>query len=1432
MNITPGTNTSVLTTKTFLALPTFNIDYEIRAKIFNQEGDLKYEYNPFRNLQDDTGQLKDFRTTDLAFDLNHPVDIQVQPSYDGTVNLVINDDLNPPKLINSRFTPIEDNRYQIIDRAGNTDTNIYPESKIEQVTRLYKTTNKIPYITFQGLVEGGALMAGNYVFYFKYADADGNESDIVTESGIVSCYVGKLNDPFSTRGGIANELTNKIAKITLNNIDTAYDYLNIYYTRTTSDYNEQQVVEAYKIDSRKVIIGTTLAITITGLENVTQILVDDLNIQYNTVEQVKTQAQIQNRLFFGNVNKPTIPYKELSDLALRIYPSIENTNNVGYLDQNYIPLTVGEDVIGSEYYDANNVYRFTGFWNKEMYRIGVVFVLKDDSLSPVFNVRGKDAVGHFTRAGSFKQDISNIYSYEDLYDVTGKRQYIEYDDDGFIKDSKQNLENSKGVIRIAYDQQMVNKNSSPGLYPLSIALNIGNDTLTELQKYVKGFFFVRQKRIPTILCQGISIGVDNISYLPSLKASIFNNTNTATVGYITESFIDKSDQLVHDFNSRLLTTQAAGVGTGGFLCPEAVLNSETYNEVFTGALFNVSAAPFSPSTDTFTQNPLNSKHFYIKDYVNQGASSFLFKDVKLTLIEDNQPLRYSGTKRFSTRVGTAEEAWKFSWFANEDRGRYATNIVRGAFTGFVGVENFNEETSIVDIHIPGYDLSNMRDYFLLRANSFHPFYSFSDRYDLNLLKGTQPYETVVSDTDNLQFQEYRGDCFINSYTVRMMRNFTDPDVPINDIIVDPLTWKNNYTGYTAAGGLDATQIAKINRADVNAVRMGHWATFKICSNINLAYRAIDEQYSSEEALAGRARSFFPLAAMSTGGESKLPESTVVNVGYNSTTSSKVYFSQPDVPYIKNLFDNRIMFSELYISDAFRNGYRVFEALSYNDITRQYGAIVKILEWRGNLLVIFEHGVGLLTINERAMTSTVDGQPIFLKGAGVLPELVQPLSTEYGTTWKDSIVRTPNYIYGLDTIGKKIWRTDGRQFELISDFKIQKYLNDNITLSETEKFPMVALRNVKSHYNAFKQDVSFTFYDSTRGDTETKWHITFNEQLNKWITRYSWAPVESANIHNVWFSFDRESAKKMALIGYTLDDSTTAEGITLTSVDLTSPSGNLVGQLKLKGYNYYQKYTQVFTMDNTTFDNQYFHISGNNLIFDGVPNLVYPKYSYVLKIRVGLNLNNGSGLEEIQFFYDTISVKVDRTTLTSDQKIAYDEEFSTYFWKHGQAGIFDITTPILPTQWYDKQEVFEFEFIVADNPGLHKIYDNLLIIANDAEPDSFEFEVTSDVYDFSEVDSTYTNPAGTYSTTVDVDANTVHTYQKAIDIKANGRRLGNIHYKEDLWNVEIKPVLYKDSLNDIKQARIRDKYCRIRVRYSGTKLALITALATMYTQSYA
>ena len=64
------------------------------------------------------------------------------------------------------------------------------------------------------------MSVGNYHFYFRYVDADGNETDFVAESGLVSIFKG--NTLKTINSGLMDENAYKSVKFLLNNVDSAY----------------------------------------------------------------------------------------------------------------------------------------------------------------------------------------------------------------------------------------------------------------------------------------------------------------------------------------------------------------------------------------------------------------------------------------------------------------------------------------------------------------------------------------------------------------------------------------------------------------------------------------------------------------------------------------------------------------------------------------------------------------------------------------------------------------------------------------------------------------------------------------------------------------------------------------------------------------------------------------------------------------------------------------------------------------------------------------------------------------------------------------------------------------------------------------------------------------------------------------------------------
>lgn len=1367
----------------FKNYPDYKVNCAVHAQIYDQEGDLAYKYNPFRNVQASDGKLKDFETKDLNFKLTHPVTIDVQPSYDGSVNLILNDDLNPPRIVNSRFTVVEDKRFNIIDRKGDNDTNIYHEERIDLDTRLFKNSNSIPYIDFHGLQEGGNLKAGNYIFYFKYVDADGNESDIIAESSIISVHEGGVDDPKSISGGILNTNCNKIIKLSISNLDTTHDYLNVYYTRTTGEDSYSKVCEYNKILEKKILSGKIVNLTITGFENVVSIDPSLLNVEYNIVNNVKTQTQVQNMLFFGNVDKPTIPYKDLTDLSLRIIPGVDNPNNIGMLNELYNPVDGNMDKI--EYYNMKNVYYHTGYWNNEIYKLGIVYILMDDSLSPVFNIRGCNYLGSSIKMNEdidlFQTEIINDQKvYKTDRNGNKIRNYITLSEDGLLKEGTAPLENIKGVVRLSYDKEIIKTNASiKGLYPLALTFNINDEVINEIKKFAKGFFFVRQKRIPTILGQGLTIGIDKESYLPCLK----NSSNN----FVMESFFDTDRILTNDFARHLLKSNdyENNVEFNAILSPELMINKLVSNGIFNNSEFTISNGFIDNEIDSLSDI---GRSFSISSYINKKPLSNVYTKNKMVMVEDSAPLKSTGNKYFSATAGMAEEAFRFKYFSVKNKDSKAKNLIRGNFTGYIGCDQILPAHKIVNIHIPGYSQNLIDEYFRVRFNSFSAYYAISDRYDINLLLNDNYRSSITKNELSRTFTEYRGDCFINTVTVRMNRNFSDPEVPLNDDILDVNTWKNNYA--LASDGSEK-DTAKINRGDVNAVQLGHWVTFKVCSTFNLALRSLDNTNTGEYALLGKPRGFYPIQEKSTRAESKMPESLLYNLGFTTTTSEKEHIELPDVPYIKNIFDNRIMYSQKHVNDAFQNGYRVFQGLQYQDITRQYGAIVKILDWQGSLLVIFENGIALLPINERALIQTETDQSIHMYGAGVLPDKETPVSVDYGSRWIESIIRTPLGVYGVDTEAKKIWRFSPQSggLEMISDLKIGKFLNDHIHFDNADNKPLIGLRNVKAHYDNFKGDVIFTFYDCTRNEN-INFNLIYNERINKWVTRTTWTPLFSENINNNFITFDKDRAFEVALNAYSLKDADISEGVVLSN-NQQNADGSF-GELSIKNYNYYDKYQKTYTFKDLNGND--IDLSLNNNILTG--SLI--NEPIIIQVIVKMNLTTESGIINAPDFIDYIYLKPQNFEAFPDNNL----------YKHGYAALFENTDNPLPTHWYGKQHAFEFEFIVNDKFSVQKIFDNLKIISNKAEPDSIEVWVSGDSYDF--------------------ENDGITSKQLIKDITKVGRVRGNAHYKENIWNIEIKPFISPNK----KQTRLRDKYAKIKIKYKGDKLAIITLLQTLYTISYA
>lgn len=1528
-----------------------DITFFLNTKKYKSKGFLSWKYNPFRNyrLEEERyfynnkfytleeikaiikpfdkdelppdvqlfqkGQLIDFQTKELKFDINHPVNVLAQHSYDKSVNLIINDGKNKPRLINSRFSPLGMQQYQIVDRKGVNDTNIYDEGiQFDSDTSLYKTYNGIPKIYFRGVFSSGNLKVGNYHFYFRYLDADGNETDFVGESGLVSIFKGTSINGIN--GGFRDENSCKSVRFLISNIDSAYQYLNVYYTRATSDVNQNQVVKAYKIDQKFLVNSSNVcSIFITGNEEVTEITATEINPKYQIAESVKTQAECQNMLFFGNVKEQSIDYDVLNNMSLKFCTTAHEKEYTKKQEKDGYPNSVS-----NTYYDPKFIYQFTGYQKDEYYRFGVVYILNDGNLSPVFNIRG-----------SLSKEPTMLFKnteYKTLEDYL-KKEVIKFDEDTGLIENAEDGENAFGV------SQFTCKDEFQTILGVQITIDTSDiNKFKEVLKNnnIKGFFFVRQKRIPLRLCQGYVIGVDKESRCPVIPTS---SSSSSEIIYTAERFLDKNRQLTQDFKSRLYTFKGSEITQYAAICPEYDINSSYYNSLFNGSEYIIQEAS---STKSLISDNRNFVLSYPKDSTNNYFST------KIIGVEDNVKLVEVNNKLFSARAGEAEEAHKFEFLKYENKKNGCTNLIRGSFGPYLAIDGYNKPATAINIYIQDKISMSESDLIKIRYNDKSSFYAISERYSLD------EFDNYFKE-NKLTDQLYRGDSYICYFTHRLNRNFQDPSSPTNDKIVDDKCWANHFK--VSDGVINIEEFSKINLGDVNAVKLGMWITIPVISSINLNIRSLDDSYSDEVGSFGHPRGFYPYFGILPDGSYKIPEALCFNKGYSKSLSERYNVEIPDVPAIKNDFTNRISYSDIHVTDAFRNGFRVFQATHYRDYPKTYGRIIKLVELSGNLICVFEHGIAKIPINERAVAAEGSGGFAYINTSNVLPENPYIISDSIGSQWQDSVIKTESGIYGFDTVAKKIWMTDGNGLYVISDKSVEKFLNNNVSLTERELEPIIGIRNVKTHYYKNKGDILFTFYDNIDRFQEKVWNLCYNEKLSKWITFYSWIPSISDNIYNTFCTFDRSTTKDIAKLWLTKNGK-----IKLSDFIFTKKEGNY-NTISINISDDLNRGTHSLELQRDVYKNyQHFEITKKET-------------KWYLKVKNGTDLNSEDFNDRKVFDLNIL------LTLTEDNvntlyecpiSVTTEEhykELTTDFYRHGVTGIIDGSEELKPCYWYDKQHPFEFEFIVNDHPNMHKIFDNLEIISNNAEPESFHYEVIGDCYSFKDdkqnmyirqeatknlyqlngsnisfdnyytkLNSTHRINEGYYEKSTlmplyysrqdkintieddyhqktenykdfsalsggEVKRNSITKeyslweHSKAVDVTDldKGRLRGNMHYKEDKWYVQINPFtivqknepkwidtvgnstdkipielgqspIPKDVITNtesitipnnfiatdenkgrgivtwnwedsqIQEAKVKDKWVRIRIRYNGTKLAVITAIKTLYSISYA
>lgn len=1050
-------------------------------------------YRPLNNYGNPVGP---FTYPLFNFTTDSFVKLEIQPDYDDTVNLIITCKDNKPRLINSTFA-FNTNGFTVIRRLEDQgNSNIYTEDTVEAETALILRSTVITKVEFVSVNNGGGkLKPGNYQYIFAYQTEDFNETDVVAQSFTVPIYIGTTYT--TARGGSQFEESDKSVSLRLTNLDTSFKYLKVYFKYNSG---ENSVFERlYEMDVIE-LSTDEYVFTHTGFEEVREVALETINVDYTNIESAASVTQVKGYLMLGGIKESSFNLTQLREGAKAITTSL-------------VTRTVGNR---NSYLEPVNVYNYLNHFGAETYPYGIVFILPDGSLSPVFPVFGKDlySEGKGTGDGSATLKDRGLFRYPDMI--------------------QQPIDSTNGII-------------SKGV---RFTINTGLPLIEAAIEQSVGFFFVRGERVRDQLTQGWLIptfrapAVEWTDYGSNYYYDTFNKETDYKFIPTIDGLIEAHSRFGRSGAENNYVLTATGAQENGFmlfslnyyiipntspvlrlydlnhwamLSADVICNTPEYisylsnrqaiglSQLYKGNFIvnNVVSKQFTSDGNNVGSNlepGITGTHYV---YLNLGTPyDFVPNNKKIDIIRyvEGETLignEFASKIRFFGKTGSAG--------ANQDRLAYFYQSYNPYFG--IKVQNLIDNSPGPDNPIGagfrnGKSLAGLDT--IVDSNAY---LTLASTVSAAFLVALYPRESGLPIDDpallypNLDRVTYKQ--ISQRYSWNEISGTATIDCFQGDAYIGVITHKLNQVGSPFR---DRSQVedAPTDQERNRNIDSGILITMLQESRHNPYMRLLYQQDASDL----EKRTFFPYRNNGDVMEMRkyrYPDTTLSTLGSPLTLAPKnFYYVSENVPFIKSNYYTRVIHSSRHIPNAFRNGYRTFEGNNSRDYDASMGAIVDLLNHRDNLLVVFEHGIGIGSVEQRIQTGADLSGAIFVESKEVLPPNLSFYSKEIGCQHPKSIVQTPSAVYGFDAEKRKIWQIRDN-LVAISDLTISSFL---------EKLQPVELQNIRTGYNFKYNEVVFT---------NDYWTLVFREGLETFSSFYSFKPLFYARRANEFYSLNSGSS---------------------------------------------------------------------------------------------------------------------------------------------------------------------------------------------------------------------------------------------------------------------------------------------------------------------
>lgn len=947
------------------------------------------------------------RSNELNFSVDHPIGNRIVPidEFDGTVNLVITDGVNPLRLINSGF----DNSGKLVPSRH------YQSLTLMDEISLIKNTPTLQKITDQTITQGGKLSSGTYFFYWRYLDRLFNATNFVPAEHIVKITTKDSSNnslnvmPYESQSQI--QIT-----FDINNPDTSFDFIQIAYIRFGAENNFVSVPEIFLIDKMYSINNNTkVNIQITGFE---QHLPFNIGEIFRPVlrENICADITSANNILYGvNWSENELNIKALRDFA--------KTFRLGYCDDESI-CTIPMHEMQSFYSLSNDK---AGYFRGESYCFGVIFVLKNGFETERFPIIGADFSSSIPRM-SWRFNFNHIYQ---NYNPANPTANSLLNENGVIRMPSNSVtpylrNNFDMVANESYNARilavMVDSTLS---FPF---LNSNTAESNWIKENVVEYRIVRANRIPNLLYQGLLSRVvgRNLRFSQVTGAATYQHNSVSipvmadggSIPTITNRGGDRSRK----FGSNILTNtwgqsddekkrRALFSSDLIFKFNDDILQGGSFYKGETQGRLMYTTTPkanhiggvFKVARIDYTSRPINKNQ--VVHSISRGNNWVMPSNHINEFV--NRANDHSDVIKKSEHI--TDTLFYFT-LNNDDVALVNRSMITPPYLG-IDFNNSNlstEELAAIANQAVIYNIYNQS------PSELNPVSLYSNHE--NMLYFDIGCKQPLRQSENELFV-FRGDCFIQSTMIKTLSWMPTQEKG----------WIQGQGVTNIGADIASTGYGINSSSDANRYAHGNVFEFITENRVNTANRFnTDNQTDFIPANNdGDIWAFYPFSTqvknmgelVGTGIDSHL-----VNPASSITLSLKSYASNMLHSIIESYKHNtRMRYSGSYDINRNISGYRNWMFEHKMDYDKKHGAIVRVYELFGRMVTIHERAILVHRINPESVVESTTGE--FVIGTKSTLDAFPQTISEYGSSHIFGSIKSKFGIIGIDWNENQIWRVE-------------------------------------------------------------------------------------------------------------------------------------------------------------------------------------------------------------------------------------------------------------------------------------------------------------------------------------------------------------------------------------------------------------------------